>query len=365
MKNFPFPSQISKFILNSLRTEGNSYEQWMKKFIKPKEYFFLKNIMKSLTDNNKIYSYIQNLMLLKGINFSLLELEGLMQKHNKLCFLIMFYRCGLGFGNSGHNPEWISYLVKSTFIVRLDRSNLFSTISLDMLDITDSNSNINVCLPVCPDYSYQSLPGNKYRYTFDTIGSGIGLVASKALDNARALELLFKDSPLILNRLNIIILVGDFEAKPDNLDRFSITYNEFMIRIMGSVNSIMKQTGYKAITFTSLCGGFDNWMNFENATKIRYMINSYESLDRQFPHINHEKNLISRIPLYTKWFKNKESCNFKDIFFDQVVEYISMGQLVLSFYGITAVIMASDHRAMRNYYNPLNTIPIIGTSNEY
>ena len=46
--------------------------------------------------------------------------------------------------------------------------------------------------PVCPDYSHVKTADGNYRYTFEGIGNGIGLVASKAISNAEILMKTFR-----------------------------------------------------------------------------------------------------------------------------------------------------------------------------
>ena len=220
-------------------------------------------------------------------------------------------------------------------------------------------------MPVCPDYAYVKLSHDTFKYTFDSVGNGVGLVANKALQAAHKLESIFSDSPCLLNLIKFTVLVGDFEAKPHNLKSFSLTYCEFMDKIKGTVQAIKDRSGYNVSTFISLCRGFENWLAFETAIKTKYKIHSFDCLLENLPHIDHEKNLISRIPLYSKWFHSEQRSNYKDIFFDQVVEYVTMGELLRSSFGPSTVIMACDHRAMRKYYNPFNSIPTVGVSNDY
>ena len=79
--------------------------------------------------------------------------------------------------------------------------------------------------------------------------------------------------------------------------------------------------------------------------------------------INHDKNLISRIPLYTKWYPNFS--DYSQIFFDQCLEYMLMGYLIENYYGKDIFLLASDHKAMRPYYGLMSSISIISSSIQY
>ena len=288
-----------------------------------------------------------------------------MRYHNKLCLVLLLYRSGLGFGKTEANSYWSSYLILTLFKIRVNCSSYFSLSNFDNLELEDITQSIDIVMPVCPDYSYEKLSANTYRYTFQGVGGGIGLVASKALENAKKLQRLFHDSPLILSRLRFIVLVGDFEAKPANLSALSISKSEFVSKVNQSADFISNESGFISLPFSSLINGLDNWHAAEEMVKSYYKLSSYESLDVRLPSINHDRNLLSRIPLYTKWYGLEVSSNFKSVFFDQVIEYILMGDVISYYYGSNACVLASDHKAMRKYYNVRNMIPVIGTSNEY
>ena len=159
-------------------------------------------------------------------------------------------------------------------------------------------------------------------------------------------------------------MVGDFEAKPANLSALSISRSEFLSKVKQSADLIAEKSGYECLPFSSLTSGLDNWNAAEEMVKSYYQLASYESFNVCLPSINHDRNLLSRIPLYTKWYGAHKSVDLKSVFFDQVIEYI-MGKVISDYYGSNACVLASDHKAMRKYYNMRNMIPVIGTSNEY
>ena len=100
-----------------------------------------------------------------------------------------------------------------------------------------------------------------------------------------------------------------------------------------------------------------------NSSKKRLGLFEYNDLLIQYPYINHERNLISRLPLYKKWYgKNND---FKDIFFSQCMEYILMGYLLELNYGKNIILLASDHRVMRQYYGLNANLTIINSSSNY
>jgi len=222
---------------------------------------------------------------------------------------------------------------------------------------------LSIIAPVCPDYSYIRNQDNTYRYTFESVGNGIGLVAQKAIANLGMLENMSFD--IIENGLTIRnhVLVGDFEAHELNLAALNESKINFMQKVSGSTEAIRKSTLYEAGLFTSICLGLEGWHYQTKYLKLIYNLHNFDDLKAFAPHINHDKNLISRLPLYRKWFG--DHFDYKKIFFDQCIEYALMGILVRQHYGINAILLASDHKAMRQYYTLIAEIPLLGSSSNY
>jgi hypothetical protein len=257
---------------------------------------------------------------------------------------------------------YLSLIEKSLVISRLYQTKEFSVkISSSPYEI-DSDRHLFIA-PVCPDYSHVKTEDGNYRYTFEGIGNGIGLVAAKAISNAKLLMKIFQDSPRVLQHIDIKILVGDFEAKERNLSSLSIDYQTFIQNIEGSVNAINNTTRFTASKFTDLCGGFSNWKASEAMIRSYKGIVSFEDLMKVLPSIDHESILISRIPLYRRWFSGYS--DFKNIFVEQVVEYMVMGKIISDRFGFLTYLLASDHRAMRPYYLAASNINLVGSSASY
>ena len=95
---------------------------------------------------------------------------------------------------------------------------------------------------------------------------------------------------------------------------------------------------------------------------MRLNIDDFSDLALVSP-INHDRTLISRLPLYKKWFG--EQNDFKNIFTRQVIEYITMGFLVQETTGPFSLLVASDHKAMRPYYNVGSSQATCGVTTQY
>ena len=362
-KNFPPPTPISRIILKTIISTDCRYENWFRDFISPREFYFLKRNYSSLGNLPELKKYLLGIQ--KRLNFTSIDLENLERSFSKLGLLILLYRAGSLCQKVAKKVFYINILNSCIL-----KSRISSTSSINIFKSTDplncsysKDECIYIVAPVCPDYSYQVLTPKLYRYTFEGVGDGIGLVARKAITTINHLLELLQDCPLLLSRIKPIILVGDFEAKSRNLKALNMSFEDFNLKIENSVKAITDETGIRAGKLTDTCGGIEKWLMYEDILRHQLSLRCYDDLAPLYSSIQHDKNLISRIPLYAKWFKN--SVDYKKIFFEQVVEYILMGKVISEFYSNSSFLLTSDHRAMRSYYGVKADINIISTSATY
>ena len=163
--------------------------------------------------------------------------------------------------------------------------------------------------------------------------------------------------------MRIKILIGDFEANENNLNSLNEIKSNFIRKIELSRLKIENHTGIETELFTTLCLGLKGWEYQIEQLKHTHNLYKFEDLKIRLPNIRHDKKLISRLPLYKKWFG--EDANYKEIFFNQVLEYILMGNIIKNNNQNNSAILASDHKAMRDYYSSISKIDVISSSAKY
>ncbi|AIQ95519.1 hypothetical protein EW14_1508 [Prochlorococcus sp. MIT 0604] len=290
-------------------------------------------------------------------------IEFMIRNNNKLSLILTFIRSGL-IGKSKIIENEKFKLLLDIFSFRIIEDDNLSIGNLNKLSLkNDKMNHLKIVGPVCPDYSYEYTDKGRYRYTFQSVGSGIGLVAKKAIDNFKRIKEISND--LINNGLNLEfeILVGDFEASEENLTALKEKKTNFLSKIKSSCINIQEESSIKAYPFTDLCQGLDGWNYQISQLKNIHKVNNFNDLKYIFPKINHDKKLISRIPLYKKWFGKDK--NYKEIFFNQSLEYMLMGNIIYSNFFGEVFLLASDHKAMRDYYSLISNIDIISSSTSY
>ncbi len=356
-------SFISRNILKSIFLDSYCFSNWMRKYISPKELYFIKRNGIHKLSLVELNDYLVTIFNSKNIYTNHDLIEYLIRINTKLGLILTLIRSGY-IGEFRINLKERNKLFMEILSYRIISNKRISIGSLKSLFQNNyKNKKITIYAPVCPDYSYVLTNEGRYRYTFESIGSGIGLVAKKAINNINLLEKLSDDLTKNGLDLKFKILVGDFEASQQNLEALNESKSEFLRKVSESCNKIESETGIRTILFTDLCNGLDGWNH--SIRKLQYNLNIYEFKDLKtlLPKINHEKKLISRLPLYKKWF-GKDS-DFKKIFLNQTLEYILMGELISADYFSNPILLASDHKAMKDYYNSIANINVISSSANY
>lgn len=359
------PKYSAREILKNARDESKKYDYKFSDFISAKSFYLLRKTKIAEMNSIQITSQISSILMSHGINPALEELQRIMQLTNKLYMALLLVRMK-HMNNSQIQSNALNRIAMMLFLIRLE-SHKALTGQVDkslMLSNSLNELGINFVMPVCPDYSYKINKHGRYEYTFKNLGCGVGLVAQKAIKNSEIINLIGKQFPTGLIDYKINILVGDFEATLENCTALNETLSSFQRKCQQSASAIQEKSKdiYTGV-FTMLCDGIEQWRSVNAYVKYFCKLDTFADLGTLYPEINHERSLISRIPLYRKWFG--DSADIKSIFLRQIVEYATMGLMIKRSYGENAVIIASDHRAMRKYYNLVTDTTLFGSGAEY
>ena len=196
----------------------------------------------------------------------------------------------------------LGQICRDILSIRIDSEKLLSVSHLNNHYLESEDIKIKIIAPVCTDHSFEISASGSYKYTFESVGSCIGLAASKAIKGLKHLKSMVEDCPTIVGMIQIKILIGDFEARQSNLKALNLSLEEFISCIDGSVDAFSKASGYSCSRFTSVCGGLEKWKKMEKALRLFHDLNNFESLVENHNEFDSAKRLISRIPLYRRWF---------------------------------------------------------------
>ncbi len=224
---------------------------------------------------------------------------------------------------------------------------------------------LTIASTVCPDYSYETCEGVN-RYTFKSLGGGIGLTAKRILETLPSLVDFFNFHHV---SVTIKIALADTEVlDKKNMKRLGITPFEFRARLEESREAIKKAAGDLPVEvgmLSDFCGGLSNWQT--TLTNYRELLNedSFGGLCLQAQQL--EDILKVRRSLYERWFGKQDDKAYFQQLKDQGAEYISAGEIIGSSQE-NCLIMGVDSPAMLPFYTAspkVQGIPVVYRTPHY
>lgn len=236
-----------------------------------------------------------------------------------------------------------------------DMSNLVEYINDGITKIP-----FNILIPICPDYSHIKIgPGNRYKYTFTSLGNGIGVVASHAINIVHLLHNFLSKNNI---SAHITLVSGDFEAlSRDNCHRLGITKAEFMDRVRESSKRIGEELPYRHVrskVFADFIHLEKEWLNL--CQKYEDILSQKEGPERD----RYKDILVSRRPMYETWYPNLGTDEYMDLLLSQGAEYAAMGEIFERNFD-RPVVLGVDHFVMRDFYLASTAMPVIYTKKIY
>lgn len=221
---------------------------------------------------------------------------------------------------------------------------------------------LTVVTPVCPDYEAEELDTNVFRYTFDNLGSGVGVVARRFLGVLGELSEILKDIGV---SVRFVVAIGDFEGFSDaNLARVGLSEQEFRARLAESQVqfSRLAPIPVEVPLFTDICGGKAAWNRCYEAMLDRLRAGDYggSGLDDT----TFETIALSRRGLYRRWYRDRATVDSQGILVHQGAEYAAMGRVVLEAFE-NPMIFGADHARMAPFFKLHGPVPVLYMRNNY
>lgn len=224
---------------------------------------------------------------------------------------------------------------------------------------------LSIVSPVCPDYSAAPGESRKFRFTFESVGTGAGLACLRLFQSLTALRNLFGET-LQLTKIEHHVLVGDFEAfSEQNCQRVGLSTGDFVDRLRTSCGTISMQAPAPVAVglFTDCIGGRPGWEREYVEMKRRFAAEEFGPLEGNplFRDIAE-----ARKPLYRSWF---DAADAPDSFFEQLVvaqgvEYSTMGKVIAEKFE-NPLVIGADHHRMAPFYNFAAAIPVVYLDRNY
>ena len=220
---------------------------------------------------------------------------------------------------------------------------------------------LTIFSPVCPDYSCEEIDGS-LRYTFNSLGSGIGMVAQSIL-NVLPQFLRFCAKHQLW--VKACIGMADFEAlEPENCDRLEIARELFFERVEDSRKAIAGRVGrsVKVVMCTSLYGGKYHWQKMKVDYEERFSKGDFgESA------LNHERLLAilkKRKSLYERWYGVRDSLEeYLPQLYSQGAQCAGVATIASNLSN--CLILGADDQAMAPFYDVVQAFPVLYIKSNY
>lgn len=207
----------------------------------------------------------------------------------------------------------------------------------------------------CPDYAYEETgnPQLPYRYTFDGLGSGVGLVAQQFV---RILPFVHAFLNELGVRHRIVLGIGDFEADSQAvLERVKLNRQEFMARCQGSLDAFRAQVPSEipmTLELFDTARGNGRLRPYADEATARMhngdfglMPDLYDDLRACIAGIGNQYATF-----YRRWYGDGLSIQeVRNIIFAQGGEYASIARIYQEDFGDNVVILAGDRPEMHRF----------------
>lgn len=224
---------------------------------------------------------------------------------------------------------------------------------------------LSIVSPVCPDYSATEGEFRKFRYTFDSVGTGVGLACLRLFQSLSALHKLFV-STLELPNIQHYVLIGDFEAfSAQNCARVGLLTEDFVERLRTSCDAISMQSPEPVTVglLTDAIGGRYRWEQEYANMKRRFEAEEFGPIEgnKLFCDI-----ADARKQLYRRWYNAPDGSDsfFERLVVAQGIEYSTMGKIIAETF-VNPLVLGADHFRMAPFYNFASDMPVVYLDRNY
>ena len=219
----------------------------------------------------------------------------------------------------GHLPSLLTLLIFDDQIKKLIKyENFFKELQIlgDFDNISSEQKisfinriqkgKISIITPLCPDYEHVHIGLGLYKYTFNKLNDGLGLIGKRLIKIINKIHKVLNDYKIPFEH---ITYYGDFEAYSKEIcQRVGSTENEFISKLKLSSKLIKKSV--KEINFSGLLveelSNKKKWTSLckKNQKIIQAKLNSDNNFKKLIFDI-----LSSRMDLYKSWYPNLNKKN--------------------------------------------------------
>ncbi|MBA1243849.1 hypothetical protein [Pseudomonas japonica] len=220
---------------------------------------------------------------------------------------------------------------------------------------------VTLISPVCPDYGYEAKNG-RFRYTFEQLGEGIGLVAGRVVKTLPVIRQVLEKHGI---RTQLAVAPGDFEGfDPGTLTRLKETREGFARKLRISQGKILEQLGADTETLfiAEAAGGEAAWDALTAGACARLAAGDNGHIVEG--DLDYGSIFNARLPLYQAWHQHRSNDQLMQVLYSQGAEYAAMGQ-VFARQWENPIVIGADHNRMQPFYWLYTPIPVLYLTRVY
>jgi hypothetical protein len=222
----------------------------------------------------------------------------------------------------------------------------------------------------CPDYAYEETgnPGIPYRYTFDGVGDGVGLVARQFVRVMPPLSRFLTDAG-IPHRL--VLSIGDFEADSEEmLRRVGVGREEFLARCRRSLTAFHDAVGGMEMELEMFdeVRGKGRLRPYGNEATARMIIGDFGRMPELYPHLEQVISMVGKQykAFYGRWYgRDFTDREVTELVLQQGGEYASVARIYAEDFGKNTIIIAGDRPQMHLFNAFFTPLPVLCVKRAY
>lgn len=205
----------------------------------------------------------------------------------------------------------------------------------------------------CPDYAYEETgnPNLPYRYTFDNVGIGVGLVAQQFQRVTPALSAFFDELGI---EHEIVLGIGDFEADSEKiLKKVQLTYDEFVHRCSQSLEAFAASMPQNFQVKLELCDADrckGRLRTYAQEAKQRMMSGDFGMIGELYGEPNQlvEQIVQDSATFYRRWYDRPDmtELEIRELVLGQGSEYSALSRVYEEDFGQNLIIISGDRPMM-------------------
>ena len=220
---------------------------------------------------------------------------------------------------------------------------------------------VTLVSPVCPDYGFESKNG-RFRYTFEQLGDGIGLVAGRVVKTLPVLQAVLHKHGI---DAQLAVAAGDFEGfDASTLARLKETREGFAGKLRISQEKVLSVLGpgAESLLIAEAVGGESSWHALTAIAQQR--LAEGDSGCIVAGDLDYASIFNARLPLYQAWHQQRSNDELMQILYAQGAEYAAMGKVFAERWS-NPIVIGADHNRMQPFYWLYSQVPVLYLTRVY